>query len=386
MKQLHIPAPNWTFPFCPTAPDWHIDWAALQHQLTWLNPLADTPQDPRHHAEGDVLTHTRMVVEELIALLEWRHLSQTEQHMLFAAALLHDIAKPTCTKIESDGSITSPSHARVGAVMTRQLLWEGQELPAPVPFERREMIVQLVRFHGLPLWFLDKADPVRAVIQASQTVRLDLVALLAEADVRGRICDDQQSLLDRVMLFREWCAEQHCYTAPRAFETNHSRFVYFHRENPYPDYVAYDDTLSDVILMAGLPGAGKDTWIQQHRADWPVVSLDQIRREHRIDPTDPQGKVVQLAKEQARVLLRRRESFVWNATNLTRSVRRTLIDLFDAYKARIHIVYLETSFHTLFERNRVRQYQVPETVLRRFIRKLEIPDRTEAHTVEWRHE
>ena len=386
MKQLQAPTHNWSFPFCPTAPDWYINWPAIQQQLTWLNPLANTPQDPRHHAEEDVLTHTRMVVEELVAHPEWRHLKQNERNLLFAAALLHDIAKPVCTKIESDGSIISPGHARVGASMTRQILWEGQGLSLPVPFEYREPIVQLVRFHGLPLWFLDKADPVRAVIQASQTTHLNLVALLAEADVRGRICDDQQSLLDRVALFREWCIEQHCYKVPRAFETDHSRFVYFHRESHDPDYVAYDDTLSKVILMTGLPGAGKDTWIQHHCANWPVVSLDQIRQEHRIDPADSQGKVVQLAKEQARVLLRRRESFVWNATNLTRAVRRTLIDLFDAYKARIHIVYLETSFHVLFERNRVRQHQVPETVLRRFIRKLEVPDCTEAHGIEWQHE
>ncbi|NOK59847.1 MAG: AAA family ATPase [Chloroflexi bacterium AL-W] len=386
MKQLHVPSHDWTFPFCPAAPDWHIDWSATHDQLAWLTPLAETPQDPHYHAEGDVLTHTRMVVEELIALPEWRNLDQLECSMLFAAALLHDIAKPICTKIELNGAIVSPGHARVGANMTRQILWEGQGLRAPIPVTYCETIVQLVRFHGLPLWFLDKFDPVRAVIQASQTARLDLVALLAEADARGRICTDQQSLINRIMLFREWCVEQRCYTAPRTFETDHSRFVYFHREHSDPDYVAYDDTANRVILMVGLPGAGKDTWTQQHCTDWSIVSLDQIRREHRIDPKDLQGKVVQLAKEQARVLLRRREPFVWNATNLTRSIRRMLIDLFDAYKARTHIVYLDTSLHTLFERNRVRQHQVPEVVLRKFIRKLEIPDTTEAHHVEWLHE
>ena len=29
----------------------------------WLRDLAATPQDPHYHAEGDVLTHTRLVAE-----------------------------------------------------------------------------------------------------------------------------------------------------------------------------------------------------------------------------------------------------------------------------------------------------------------------------------
>ena len=56
--------------------------------------------------------------------------------------------------------------------------------------------------------------------------------------------------------------------------------------------------------MSGLPGSGKDTWLGRSRGDLPTVSLDEIRSELEIDPTDDQGKVAQLAKERCREFLR----------------------------------------------------------------------------------
>jgi putative nucleotidyltransferase with HDIG domain len=343
--------------------------------------MSGVPQEPKYHAEGDVLTHTRMVAEALTQLDEWRGLAEPERTALFVAALLHDVAKSVCTRIEADGRITSLRHARVGSAMARALLWAGEGLDTPPPI--RETISRLVRYHGLPLWFFEKPDPTRAVIEASQSVRLDWVALLAEADVRGRICDDQQQLLDRIALFRSFCEESRCYRSPREFASDHSRFVYFHHPQADPDYAAFDDTVCTVVLMSGLPGAGKDTWIREYRADWPIVSLDQIRRELDVAPTDDQGKVVQTAKERARKHLRQRESFVWNATNVTRSIRASLVELFTSYRARVHIVYLDTSRAVLLRRNAERAQPVPEAVIERLAKKLDVPDRSEAHTVEW---
>ena len=41
-------------------------------------------------------------------------------------------------------------------------------------------------------------------------------------------------------------------------------------------------------MLSGLPGAGKDHWIEKNLSDWPVVSLDAIREEsRRKDPDLP---------------------------------------------------------------------------------------------------
>ncbi|MGZ3680553.1 MAG: AAA family ATPase [Ktedonobacterales bacterium] len=377
--------PSPVFPLCPQPPDWVVDWAALRERFLWLETLADVPQDATYHAEGDVLTHTRMVAEALAAMETWRVLPGDERSALFAAALLHDIAKPTCTQIDADGRISSPRHARIGAQSACYLLWlgEGFDTGTIPPLSWRERVTRLVRHHGLPLWFFEKADPARAVITASQSVRLDYVALLAEADVRGRVCADQQALLERIELFRAYCEEQGCLIGPRIFASDHSRFLYFRTPQAQPDYAAYDDTVCEVTLLSGLPGAGKDTWLRDNLPDLPVIALDEIRHELHIAPEDTQGEVVRVAKERARELLRGRQPFAWNATNITRSLRGQLIDLFAAYHARVHIVYLDAPYSLLIQRNASRRGHMPESVILKLARKLEVPDLTEAHRVDW---
>ena len=376
-------ARRWAFPFCPTPPDWRLEWERIQAQFDWIGAMRGVPQDPQYHAEGDVFVHTRMVAEALIALDEWRALPPEERETLFAAALLHDVAKPACTRVEFDGKITSKRHARQGELLAREMLWLGVGLDVSAPFAQREQVARLVRYHGLPLWFLEKPSPERAVMEASQTTRLDRLALLAEVDVRGRICPDQQELLDRIDLFRAFVQEQQCYSAPRTFASAHSRFQFFHSEGRDPDYAAYDDTRFEVVLLSGLPGAGKDSWIQHHLPDWPLISLDRLRRDLKISPEDSQGPVIQAAKEQAREWMRKQQSFVWNATNVTRLLRSQLIDLFASYHARVRIVYVEAPFDEIIRRNTARSERVPEAVIYNLLRKLEVPDLTEAHVVEY---
>jgi predicted kinase len=60
------------------------------------------------------------------------------------------------------------------------------------------------------------------------------------------------------------------------------------------------------------------------------------------------GRVIYAAKDKAREYLRSKQSFVWNATNTTRSLRQQLIDFFVNYQARIRIVYLEVSLDELW--------------------------------------
>jgi predicted kinase len=324
-----------------------------------------------------------MVAEALISDENWRALEPMRRSVLFAAALLHDVAKPACTQIAPDGGVSSPGHARSGATIAREILTRGEGFSVATPCPRREAVARLVRSHGLPLWFLEKRDPQRAAIAASMSAQLDDVAMLAEADVGGRICADQQELLERIALFRTYCEEQGCLAQPYAFASDHSRFVYFRDLTKAPTYAAYDDTVCEVTLMSGLPGAGKDTWIARHAPDLQLISLDAIRRELKITPADDQGAVAALAKSRARALLRRQQSFVWNATNITRALRAALIDLFAAYHARIRIVYVDAPWETILRRNQEREASVPEPVIARMLRKLEVPDLTEAHAVEW---
>src|SRR6186997_2345432 len=91
--------PTWHFPGMPEAPAWALDWAALCARYVWLREMEGAIQDPEYHAEGDVLTHTRMVAEALLASPAWRDLPVWERPLQFAATLMHDIAKRQCTVV-----------------------------------------------------------------------------------------------------------------------------------------------------------------------------------------------------------------------------------------------------------------------------------------------
>jgi predicted kinase len=85
----------------------------------------------------------------------------------------------------------------------------------------------------------------------------------------------------------------------------------------------------------------------------------------------------------ARNYLRQQTAFVWNATNVISAQRRSLVELFTNYGARVRIVYLEVSINRALQQNKDRQRVVPMTVIDRFRRRMEIPNCTEAHYLDW---
>ncbi len=369
---------NALFAVCPQPPDWLVRWDEIDAAFSWIRQLRGCTQDAVHHAEGDVWTHTRMVCEAMARLPAWRGLEDEARQILFAAALLHDVAKPACRREDVPGHITFPGHARRGAIVARATLWR-----LDVPFRVRESICALIRHHLKPFFLADHADSRRVALELSQTARCDWLAILAESDARGRICQDLQRLLDNITLFADFCREQNCLDGPWVFPSEHARFVYFHENGRAPDWPPHEDFRCEVVLLSGLPGAGKDHWRTANLPGWPCVSLDELRSELDVDPAREQGVVVQAAREQARQYLRERRSFVWSATNLSRLVRGESIRLLAGYQARIRIVYVEVNEETLKSQNRQRSRPVPEKVLERMLARWEVPDLTEAHAIEW---
>ena len=82
-----------------------------------------------------------------------------------------------------------------------------------------------------------------------------------------------------------------------------------------------------------------------------MISLDEIRAEYHIKTIGDQSEVIRVAQERAREYLRKKQSFVWNATNLTTDTRQKWVRLFEQYGARVRIVYLETDNETRKARN-----------------------------------
>lgn len=356
-------------------PAWDVGWAGLDARFAWVRAMRGCRQDPVHHAEGDVWIHTRMVLEALAALPSYRALDDAARARVFWAALLHDVGKPATTR-EEDGRITSRGHSARGALLARRILWE-----LGAPLAEREAICAMVRAHQVPFFLVEREDSRRIARVASQSMRLSELCLVTEADGRGRACADQRRILDAVELSRLLCEEEGVLDAPYPFPSTSARLAYAAGEQADPTYAPHDAFTCEVTILSGLPGAGKDTWARRNAPDLPMVSLDGLRAELDVDPEDAQGVVIQAGREAMREHLRARRSFVYNATNLSRSIRSQYVRLARDYGARVRLVYVESPRARLFAQNRARERPVPDAVIERLLGRWEVPDVTEAHEV-----
>ena len=351
-----------------------IGWAETQ---PWCQAMAECAQDAEWHAEGDVWTHTRMVCRELTRLAEWSSLIANERNILMFTALFHDVAKPLTSRVDPDsGRIRSPKHAVKGEQVARGVLRELE-----CDLATREEIAGLVRYHGRPAFLLEKSEPIHEVVRLSWLVRNRLLYLFALADTRGRNTESMTRPEENLHYWKFYSEEAGCYDCPYPFPNDHARVMFYRQREPNLHYAPHEEFNCAVTMMSGLPGSGKDTWQSRNRGDHPVVSLDDIRRELNVAPTDNQGEVVQLARERCRERLRTGTPFVFNATNIVRQTRRQWIDLFTDYRARVELVYIEPPFGRLLRQNRSRQDSVPERVIRRLAARCEPPTRDEGHSL-----
>jgi putative nucleotidyltransferase with HDIG domain len=352
-----------------------IDWASQQ---SWGKAMAACMQNPEWHAEGDVWTHTLMVCEQLTRLEAWDQLLKADKRKLLLTALFHDSAKPERTIIEEGtGRIRSPKHAQFGVRIARRVLMDLDCDP-----KLREEICRLVRYHGRPPHLEEQKSPQRELIKLSWLVQHHLLYLFALADTRGRICEQSYSeeTLELWMLTAE---ENHCLRSPFEFANDHARFLFYRGKLNNLHYAPHEEYRCKMTIMCGLPGAGKDTWLASHRSELPVVSLDEVRKDLKVSPTDNQGQVVQVAREMCKDHLRNQRDFAFNATNTTRQVRQLWVDLGADYSARIELVYVEPAIATLFSQNAQRDTRVPTGVIERLIAKMDPPTATECHELVW---
>ena len=355
------------------------DWDTLCAWMPALVPLADTEQDSIHHGEGDVATHTRMVMGELVGDPLWADLDDHARFRLFWASVLHDVGKPDTTK-KVDGRWQSPNHSRVGSAIARRVL-RG----IGIPFDTREQICSIIAAHQTPFHLYGKDDRERRAIALSLSLDPRELLMHARADARGRICADPDDLLMRLDLAELEFANLGCLDRPFPFGNDESRVAYFMSEGRNPFYEAHEAYDCEITIMSGLPGSGKDTWIAANRPGVPVVSLDMIREELDVTAVDNQGGVEQAAKERVKEYLRTKSDFVFNTTNITLNMRGKILNLIRDYhrvcKARVTIVYIEPLPKTLMAQNGGRAQSVPPQVIERLVRKLDPPRTWEAHQV-----
>ena len=369
-----------------------IEWMDFENTIMQpiFSVMARTEQNPQYHGEIDVFSHTKSVCEALIKEPEYRSGSRREKTVLFLAALFHDIGKIKCTVMEN-GICRSPNHAKIGSIMTREFLWRelgfcGNEEKQQI----RESVCQLVRYHSFPPYAITEADSERRILKIAANGALakdfsfSKLCALERADVLGRISKDTEESLEKIDYCRMMAEEAGCLEFPFSFADAFSGRAYYRGKTDWKDQALFNDSWGEVILLSGLPGTGKDTWIVQNYPQLPMVSLDDIRKKLCVLPTDNQGRVIAAGHAAAREYLRKKQPFVWNATNITAQMRGILISLFEQYGASVKTVFLETERTEQLRRNAERTEKVPVSVIDRMLSKLELPERFESEEVVWK--
>ena len=368
-----------------------VNWRGFSDTL--MKPIFDdmarTEQNPDYHGEVDVLTHTRMVCEALVRDPEYQKGTDREKTVLFLAALFHDIGKIKCTRLE-DGSWRSPHHARSGSMKAREILWRDLGFCGTAEKQQlREAVCRLVRYHSFPPYAMNDSDPERKLLRIAadgaltRDFSLNALLTLERADILGRICRDTEESLKKIDDCRRLAEEAGCLHGPFAFANEFSRRVYFREKTARKDQALFNDTWGEIVMLAGLPGTGKDTWIAKNVPDLPMISLDDIRRRLQIRPTENQSRVIAEAYDIAKEYMRKKQPFVWNATNITPKTRGWQISLFEEYGASVRTVFLETEWHEQLRRNAARRETVPVFAIERMLSKLEPPECAECEHVTW---
>ncbi|MGK7898833.1 MAG: AAA family ATPase [Xenococcus sp. (in: cyanobacteria)] len=375
-----------------------------------LKEYQSTPQDTEWHAEGDVHIHTGMVLDETYKILakEATHLSKERRLSLILGALFHDIAKPLTTKeqeIQGRVRTVAPRHASKGrSYLAPKLISFG------LPYSIVETTLGLVGYHHDPKQLVTKDKTPGAYKRIARLADPELLYWLELADIRGRECIDKAQQLEYIEMYGLFAKEYQAwerfgseYQAWRQYfndkladwnqDTRNLIFSnaiarweagkIFVPESEIARSYSYRESFPQVVVTFGISGSGKSTWISENLPDYTVISLDDLREQITNSRSNQSlnSKIVHLAKDQLKTLLRSDSKIVWDATGLRRDFRQQVISLSHQYGALVTLVVFHCPEKIYFERNLQRRHSIPENVLIKQLQLMEFPEIDESNLI-----
>ena len=160
-----------------------------------VHALQGVYQRPDYHAEGDVWTHTLLVVDEAAKLRN--NIPEDLQLDYMVAALLHDVGKPSTTN--ANGQALGHEKAGVEPAKTFMARMTSQDFP---------LVWKAIECHLQPFQ-LEKEGKKSAYKRLHNKIRLDFIGYLSYADHKGRITmkkdEKGENALDKCLIyFREF--------------------------------------------------------------------------------------------------------------------------------------------------------------------------------------
>lgn len=351
-----------------------------------------TQQNPRWHMEGTAWGHTKEVCKHAYKFmtLEGEDKNLHQKRLFMLSALFHDVGKPKTTFMGKDGNWHSYGHENVGSKIVREMLWDW-------PIYDREYISHMVKWHMEPLFFRKAKNPKELVNKITKEVPWKDIYLLKMSDLEGAHQDpscstkeaDRQTLEEFKEVGKEldnipWISMLKFFP-PRAHD-HVNRWVGCSGDLPC---YGSNEAKSDVNVMIGLPGSGKNTYIDFMLERIPegtevvVLSRDDLRVE--LGYCGPDEKIVGTDEQEKKVteVFNRRfleavdagKDVILNNINLSTKRRKAYKVLLGKRKVRWNYWYIEAP--TLQDNLDRRKGQISESVFHNMIQNFDFPEPNE---------
>ena len=296
----------------------------------------------KNHLEGDVWSHTCLVFKKFMEIMETRESLTINDLYACIAVLCHDLGKCN-TRGENKGKITFYSHTFASIQYTIDFInyLSSKTYIGDYPYY---YILNPISNH---IDFL-RCDFEKHKMYANYDSDLAYInCLLCYCDSNGRITTDNDNS-DRIKEIVYTFNNRHNISAP---ENNNSDV--------------------EVILLCGVPGSGKNTFINKNYPNTPYISYDDIRielyREHLNQLADETPEIEyrnawkyckrekkdlnsEVNKRFKRLIFEGHRQIIINNTNLTKRGRKAMMRLLgknNYYKA----IYVMRDRPSIFKSN-----------------------------------
>ena len=171
----------------------------LDHWFPELKALIGVQQNPVYHREGDVWTHTMMVIDEAAKL---RHRA-ANPYWFMLSAVTHDFGKAVCTE-EKDGVLHAYHHEEAGVPLAEAFL---RRMTGEVKLI--EYVRNMTEYHMKPNTVAGACSAPKVTTRMfDRSVDPEGLICLALADDRGRVTqapatDHEAFLMERLEVFRD---------------------------------------------------------------------------------------------------------------------------------------------------------------------------------------
>ena len=170
----------------------------LQDWFPELQALIGVEQPPEHHAEGDVWTHTMMVLDAAASFRD----RVREPFAFMLSALCHDFGKAVCTET-TDGVIHALGHETKGLPLAEAFVRRLTDAHLPMQYVRN-----LTEYHMKPNKMAADGASIKATNRLfDASVDPEALVYLALADGLGKLPQTTASeafLHERLELFKEY--------------------------------------------------------------------------------------------------------------------------------------------------------------------------------------